>query len=123
MNRKTLHKYINSIKDGEIVVETGLSCMNGIKGEVYTNTNGVKCIHWEPFDDSGNRMKTSFTEGAKRLSDAAKQGKPSNIFVACVFVLSIVFALAGAYEFVADLPAALASLVVAIFGAFLIFKQ
>jgi len=59
--------YLNSLKAGETVIETGNS---GISGEIgVTVDKGKKfgmCVKWE------NGTTTSITHGTKRLSDAQK---------------------------------------------------
>jgi hypothetical protein len=65
-----IRAYLNSLQDGEEVIETGESCMTGKTGIVYTSTNEAtkgKCVKWE------DGMGTSVTWGTRRLSDTGKE--------------------------------------------------
>ncbi len=58
--------YLRSLKAGEEVVETGASCMTGIKGVVYESTSGGgTCVRW----NTSPQLGTGVTHGTRRLSD------------------------------------------------------
>jgi hypothetical protein len=72
MNNDELRAYIESLKVGEKVIETGASCMTGAVGTVYVSdddlTRGTKCVMWEwPKDIAG--MGTSVTHGTRRIKE------------------------------------------------------
>lgn len=68
MNDAQLLEYINGLQVGEIVIETGRSCMTGQNGTVYISKNagvtlGSKCVMWQ------DGMGTSVTAGTRRLRE------------------------------------------------------
>lgn len=67
----TLRDYILGFKDGERVIETSRSALQGQQGTIYHSKDGMTCIMW---DDDPNRtprgkMGTTFTGGARRLNE------------------------------------------------------
>jgi hypothetical protein len=58
--------YIESMEDGERVIELGVSGQKGWKGTIYHNKDGDTCIRWDALPDGG-QLSTSFTGGARRI--------------------------------------------------------
>jgi len=61
-------EYLQSLKPGEEVIETGNSATKGYKGIVHVSTNpgrtfGSKCVKWQ------NGMSTSVTHGTRRINE------------------------------------------------------
>lgn len=74
VDHSTLAAYIDGCKEGDRVCEMGKSCLQGVCGTVYLNEAKNTCIMW---DTTPGPMGTSFTGGARRLSDIhnyARQG-------------------------------------------------
>ena len=73
MEGQELRDYLNGLKEGERVVETGQSGIHGRKGTVYWPEDGPSrgpCVRWDNIDDpDGPRMGTSATGGTRRVSD------------------------------------------------------
>jgi hypothetical protein len=59
--------YISALQPGELVIETGESCMKGIRGKVYESKTGGTCVMWDM--PRGPKMGTSVTWGTRRISD------------------------------------------------------
>ncbi len=71
MEDDEFREFVNSLKVGEWVIETSLTCQHGMKGEIYVPdtgpAKGCKCVLWEPFPGDTGRMGTSVTSGTRRL--------------------------------------------------------
>lgn len=65
-----LVRYIGTMKDGEIVKETGKSCLHGCLGEIYHNEDGNTCVMWKTEE---GQIGTSFTHGTRRMTDIDTQ--------------------------------------------------
>lgn len=67
MTDDEVRAYLNGLKPGEKVIETGNSCMRGKTGVVYIGKSkismGTVCVRWS--DGTG----TSATWGTRRISD------------------------------------------------------
>lgn len=70
-SREQLVEFIQSMKGGERVIEMGQSGMKGETGTVEIRESGV-CIRWDTKFDQPGTMVTSFTGGARLLSQANK---------------------------------------------------
>lgn len=60
-----IREYILTLKEGDRVVECGISGMTGTKGTVYLSKEGDICVRW----DRPKGMGTSATGGTRRISD------------------------------------------------------
>lgn len=64
-------KYLNTLKEGERVIETSRSAFWNRHGTVYIKSEpeGGVCVLWDPDEGETARMGTSVTWGTRRLSD------------------------------------------------------
>lgn len=64
-------KYLQSLKVGDRVVETGRSCMFAATGTVFlSETPGHgNCVLWDVLPGDQGQMSTSITHGTKRIRD------------------------------------------------------
>lgn len=73
MNDDETRKYLQGLKPGERVIETGKSCMTGRKGTVYISENestkGSICVMWDAAESETEKMGTSVTWGTRRIED------------------------------------------------------
>jgi hypothetical protein len=66
--------YLNTIQEGERVVETE-GCMSGMEGTVvmlpdhYDKNSLCRCVKWDHSEAMGGQMTTSITGGTRRLDD------------------------------------------------------
>lgn len=65
--------YLQTLKEGDRVIETGECCMKGREGDVYLNKSGLPCVKWEPAPGETGRMSTSATWGTRRIQDVKEQ--------------------------------------------------
>ena len=65
-----LTEYLNGLKPGERVVETGRSCLQGREGTVYLGRLGEVCVLWDKKPGESGQMGTSVTGGSRRVSQA-----------------------------------------------------
>ena len=74
----TIREYILSLKDGERMIETTMSCLYGQTtmsclygrcGTVYHNKDGYPCIMWDKIHGEEGHMETSVTGGARRITE------------------------------------------------------
>lgn len=63
--------YINSLQDGERVIETGRNGMFGRQGTVYHNDRNHVCVMWDSLPGEKGRMGTTATYGTRRLHEQA----------------------------------------------------
>ncbi len=81
MTEDQIGEYLNSLKPGEHVIETGRSCMTGKKGVVYIGegrmSKGTICVLWE------GGLGTSATWGTRRLADACTCTPTDGIDIPC----------------------------------------
>lgn len=68
MTDKQTIDYLNSLKEGERVVEINNTCMRGRRGTVY-HKNGYPCVLWDAEPGEKGRMGTSATWGTRRITD------------------------------------------------------
>jgi len=64
-------KYLQSLKVGDRVVETGRSCMFAATGTVFmseTPGHGM-CVRWDVLPGDKGQMSTSVTHGTQRIRD------------------------------------------------------
>lgn len=67
-----VREYLNSLREGERVIETGQSCMTGRKGTVYIKDK-YPCVLWDKLPGDTGQMGTSATWGTRRVSDTVKK--------------------------------------------------
>lgn len=61
--------YLNTLKAGDRVIETGNNCMRGCSGTVYLNDNNLICVKWDRAVGESRWMGTSVTAGTRKISD------------------------------------------------------
>ena len=65
---QSVTQYLNSLKIGERVIETGMSCMYNHTGTIVASNQGdYLCVRWDR-DDQGV-MTTNITHGTRRISE------------------------------------------------------
>jgi len=69
---QSLVDYLNGLRPGERVIETGRSCIEGLMGTIYHGKQWEICVLWDanPNATPSGRMGTSVTGGARRVFDA-----------------------------------------------------
>jgi hypothetical protein len=60
-------EYLNSLAEGERVVEEGNSMMTGWSGTTYRSERGM-CVKWDNLIEGG-QLSTAVTHGTRRLRD------------------------------------------------------
>jgi len=72
MNTVEEREYLDSLRPGERVVETGQSCKAGQQGTVYVSRlTGNICVMWDEIPGDGGRVVTIVTHGTRRVSDVS----------------------------------------------------
>lgn len=74
VDRETGIAYLQSLKEGDEVIDCSNSAMYMTRGVVYFNNDGIRCVRWtlgENWgDSSGKQMGTSVTWGTRKIKDA-----------------------------------------------------
>lgn len=66
---EAMGEYLDTLQDGERIVETGESGMRGRLGTVIIKEDGTPSVIWDEFTPGEGRMTTSATWGTRRCCE------------------------------------------------------